>query len=86
MSSRDIQPNQRDHPARLDIEDPAFTIAIKHHTSGHLRLDGHGAVYADRRTSAHIGGKIVHARCNQDLVNCPFIGSHQELLGCGHVP
>eukprot|EP00964_Phaeocystis_antarctica_P014593 scaffold8060_cov82-Phaeocystis_antarctica.AAC.3 len=38
-SSRDVQPNQPGRPARLDLEDPAPTIAIEHHASGHLRLD-----------------------------------------------
>eukprot|EP00964_Phaeocystis_antarctica_P107180 scaffold71942_cov69-Phaeocystis_antarctica.AAC.2 len=38
-SSRDIQPNQPGRPARLDLEDPAPTMAIEHHASGHLRLD-----------------------------------------------
>ena len=66
-SSCNVQPNQLGRPTRLYQKDPAPTVtgvAIEHHTSGHLRLDGHSAVDADRRitdavttvTSAHIGG------------------------------
>ena len=48
ISSCNVQPNQLGRPARLYLKDPAPTLGIEHHTSRHLRLDGQGAVDADR--------------------------------------
>ena len=90
-SSRDIQPNQPSRPTRHDMNDPAPTIGIEHHSSGHLRLDGHGAVDADRRTSitpvsmpAHVSGKAVRARRNPDLVHGAVADGRGELRHGAH--
>jgi hypothetical protein len=69
ISSCNVQPNQLGRPARLYLKDPAPTLGIEHHTSRHLRLDGQGAVDADRRSGAHVAGELVCARCQQDLVD-----------------
>eukprot|EP00964_Phaeocystis_antarctica_P136884 scaffold101375_cov60-Phaeocystis_antarctica.AAC.2 len=84
ISSRDIQPNQPGCPARLDLEDPAPTIGIEHHASEHLRLDGHGAVDADRRTGAHVSGKAVRARRDQYLVDGAVADGRSELRDGAH--
>jgi hypothetical protein len=84
ISSRDIQPNQPCRPTRRNLEDPAPTIGIEHHTSGHLRLNGRGAVDADRRISAHVSGKAVRARRNQDLVDRAVANGRGELRHGAH--
>ena len=68
-SSCDVQPNQLGRPTRLYIEDPAPTLGIEHHTSGHLRLDSQRAVDADRRPTTHVASQVVRARRHQDLVD-----------------
>ena len=84
ISSRDIQPNQPCRSTRLDGEDPAPTICIEHHTTGHLRLDGHGAIDADRRAGAHVSNKAVRARRDQDLVDGTVADGQGELRHGAH--
>ena len=57
---------------------------MEHHTSGHQRLDGHGANDADRRTRAHVSDKIVRARRNQDLVDGAVADGLGELRHGAH--
>ena len=83
-ASRDIQPNQPCRPTRLDIEDPAPTICIEHHTTGHLRLDGHGTIDADCRTGAHVSRKAVRARRDQYLVDGAVVDGIDELRHGAH--
>ena len=50
-SSGNVQPNQLDRTTRPNIEDPAPFLCIEHHTSWHLRFDGHGTVDAECRSA-----------------------------------
>ena len=49
-----------------------------------MRLDGQGAVDADRRTGAHVAGKVVRARRNQDFVNRAVADGGGELNYAAH--
>ena len=49
IASRDVQPDQLSHASGSDIDDPPRSLGVEHDAPGHLRLDGHGAVDAERR-------------------------------------
>ena len=83
-SSCNVQPNQLGRPTRLYVEDPAPTLGIEHHTSGHLRLDSQRAVDADRRTVAHVASEVVRARRHQDLVDRAVADGGGELSYGAH--
>jgi len=70
LSSCNVQPNQLNGSAILYVKDPPPSIeGFEHHSSRHLRFDRQGAVDADCRFVAHVAGKLVCARCQQDLVD-----------------
>eukprot|EP00964_Phaeocystis_antarctica_P004989 scaffold2717_cov67-Phaeocystis_antarctica.AAC.3 len=52
------------------MDDPPRSLGVEHDAPGHLRLDGHVAVDAERRTAlltgAHVVGKLVGARHQHD--------------------
>ena len=86
ISTCDIQPNQPSRPTRLDMEDPHSrlpskigTFGIEDHISRHLRLNAHGAVDADGRFAAHLSGKGVRARLNQNPVDGAVVDGCSEL-------
>eukprot|EP00964_Phaeocystis_antarctica_P117224 scaffold81063_cov64-Phaeocystis_antarctica.AAC.1 len=59
---RDVQPDQLSPATSRDIDDPPCSLGVEHDAPGHLRLDGHVAVDAERRTAilgAHVVGKLV---------------------------
>ena len=71
---------------------PVPTAGIEHHTSRHLRLNGHVAVDAERRIAiiriagrvhARAVGQRVRARRNQDLVDRAVADGGGELLPGG---
>ena len=84
ISSGNVQPDQLGRPARLYHKDPAPTLGIEHHASGNLRLDGHGAVDADRRPTAHVASEVVRARRHQDLVDRAVVDGGGELSDAAH--
>ena len=81
-SSCNVQPSQLDRPTSLYLNDPPRSHGIEHHSPRHLRFDGQGAVDADRRSGAHVAGKLVCARCQQDLVDRAVCYSCGELAHC----
>ena len=79
-ASRDVQPVQLGPATEGDIEGPPLTRGVNYNTSGHLRLDGHVAVYAERRTvflGAHVFVELVFARYQHD----PF---HLAIAECSN--
>eukprot|EP00964_Phaeocystis_antarctica_P058930 scaffold34975_cov66-Phaeocystis_antarctica.AAC.4 len=46
---RDIKTDQFGRATGLDIDDAAQSLGVEHDAPGHLRLDGDGAVDAQRR-------------------------------------
>eukprot|EP00964_Phaeocystis_antarctica_P023624 scaffold13193_cov60-Phaeocystis_antarctica.AAC.2 len=74
-------------PARLYLEDPPPSHGVEHHSTRHLRFDSQGAIDADRRSGAHVSGKPVGARCQQDLVDRAVGDSCCELAhgACRHL-
>eukprot|EP00964_Phaeocystis_antarctica_P014420 scaffold7934_cov62-Phaeocystis_antarctica.AAC.5 len=46
--SRDVQPDQLGPASGRDIDDPPRSLGVEHDAPGHLRLDGHVAVDAER--------------------------------------
>eukprot|EP00964_Phaeocystis_antarctica_P023614 scaffold13190_cov60-Phaeocystis_antarctica.AAC.2 len=63
--SRDAQPDQLSPASGRDIDDPPCSLGVEHNAPGHLRLYGHVAVDAERRTAfvrAHAVGEFVGAR------------------------
>eukprot|EP00964_Phaeocystis_antarctica_P055997 scaffold32981_cov66-Phaeocystis_antarctica.AAC.9 len=46
--SRDVQPDQLNPASGRDIHDPPLSLSDEHDAPGHLRLDGHFAVDAER--------------------------------------
>eukprot|EP00964_Phaeocystis_antarctica_P079573 scaffold49583_cov71-Phaeocystis_antarctica.AAC.4 len=47
---RDVQPDQLSPASGRDIDDSPCSRGVEHDAPGHLRLDGHVAVDAERRT------------------------------------
>ena len=50
----------------------------------HLRFDGQGAADADRRSAAHVAGKLVGARRQPDLVDRAVGDSCCEIVHGAH--
>eukprot|EP00964_Phaeocystis_antarctica_P125227 scaffold88852_cov71-Phaeocystis_antarctica.AAC.4 len=64
--SRDVQPDQLSSASGGDIDDPRRSLGVEHDAPGHLRLDGHVAVDAERRTLE--GGRVTKAPTRTALV------------------
>ena len=54
--SRDVQTNQLTPASGRDIDDVPRSLGVQHDAPGHLRLDGHGAVDAERCSFKRVDG------------------------------
>eukprot|EP00964_Phaeocystis_antarctica_P026637 scaffold15011_cov61-Phaeocystis_antarctica.AAC.3 len=76
---RHARPDQLSPASGRDIDDPPRSLGVEHDAPGHLRLDGHGAVDAERRRShADI---VTKAPTRTALVGAHAVG---ELVGARH--
>ena len=69
LPSRDVQPDQLGPASGRDIDDPPRSLGVEHDAPGHLCLNGHVAIDAERRTAfvgAHVVVELVGARLQYD--------------------
>eukprot|EP00964_Phaeocystis_antarctica_P026286 scaffold14805_cov68-Phaeocystis_antarctica.AAC.2 len=88
-SSRDVQPDQFGPASGVDIDDPPRSLGIEHDAPGHLRLDGHVAVDAERRRTAfagHIDVKLIGARHQHDPAHRAIAECRNEVTRADRVP
>eukprot|EP00964_Phaeocystis_antarctica_P002395 scaffold1237_cov67-Phaeocystis_antarctica.AAC.2 len=89
--SRDVQPDQLSPASGRDIHDPPRSLGVEHDAPGHLRLDGHVAVDAERRTAfivagAHVVGELVGARHQHDPAHHAIAECRNEVTRAERVP
>eukprot|EP00964_Phaeocystis_antarctica_P033491 scaffold18993_cov66-Phaeocystis_antarctica.AAC.1 len=99
-SPRDVQPDQLGPASSRDVNDPPRSLGVEHDAPGHLRLDGHVAVDAERRSSgdtiivgvgvrdirAHVVGELVGARCQHDPAHRTIVECRTEFARADRVP
>eukprot|EP00964_Phaeocystis_antarctica_P012161 scaffold6709_cov69-Phaeocystis_antarctica.AAC.2 len=86
--SRDVQPDQLSPASGRDIDDPPRSLGVEHDAPGHLRLDSHVAVDAERRTAivgAHVVGELVGARHQHDPAHRAIAECHNEVTRADRV-
>eukprot|EP00964_Phaeocystis_antarctica_P158398 scaffold129025_cov42-Phaeocystis_antarctica.AAC.1 len=87
--SRDVQPDQLCPASGRDIDDPPRSLGVEHDAPGHLSLDGHVAVDAERRTAlvgAHVVGELVGARYQHDPAHRAIKECRNEVARAEEVP
>eukprot|EP00964_Phaeocystis_antarctica_P108990 scaffold73463_cov66-Phaeocystis_antarctica.AAC.1 len=91
--SRDAQPDQLSPASGRDIDDPPRSLGVEHDAPGHLRLDGHVAVDAERRTAkgpawvgAHVVVELVGARRQHDPAHRAIAECRTEFARAERVP
>eukprot|EP00964_Phaeocystis_antarctica_P129244 scaffold93087_cov67-Phaeocystis_antarctica.AAC.2 len=87
--SRDVQPDQLSPASGRDMDDPPRSLGVEHDAAGHLRLDGNGAVDAERRTAfvgAHVVGELVGARHQHDPAHRAIVECRNEVTRADRVP
>eukprot|EP00964_Phaeocystis_antarctica_P011137 scaffold6125_cov69-Phaeocystis_antarctica.AAC.1 len=87
--SRDAQPDQLSPASGRDIHDPPRSLGVEHDAPGHLRLDGHFAVDAERRTAlvgAHVFDELVGARHQHDPAHRAITECRNEITRVERVP
>eukprot|EP00964_Phaeocystis_antarctica_P094585 scaffold61261_cov66-Phaeocystis_antarctica.AAC.3 len=70
-------------------DDPPRSLGVEHDAPGHLRLDGHGAVDAERRAAAvdaHVVGELVGARYQHDFAHRIIFERFTEFARADRVP
>eukprot|EP00964_Phaeocystis_antarctica_P023608 scaffold13189_cov64-Phaeocystis_antarctica.AAC.2 len=88
-SSRDVQPDQLSPASSRDIDDPPRSLRVEHDAPGHLRLDGHVAIDAERRTAfveAHAVGELVGPRYQHDPAHRVIVERRTEFARADRVP
>eukprot|EP00964_Phaeocystis_antarctica_P030640 scaffold17321_cov70-Phaeocystis_antarctica.AAC.1 len=89
VPSRDVQPDQLGPASGRDIDDPPRSLGVEYDAPGHLRLDGHVAVDAERRTAlvgAHVAGEFVGARYQHDPAHRAIDECRTEFARADRVP
>eukprot|EP00964_Phaeocystis_antarctica_P009333 scaffold5059_cov72-Phaeocystis_antarctica.AAC.2 len=87
--SRDVQPDQFGPASGRDIDDPPRSLGVEHDAPGHLRLDGHVAVDAERRTAlvgAHVVVELVGTRYQHDPAHRIIFERFTEFARADRVP
>eukprot|EP00964_Phaeocystis_antarctica_P161348 scaffold133318_cov72-Phaeocystis_antarctica.AAC.3 len=87
--SRDVQPDQLGLASGRYIDGPPRSLGVEHDAPGHLRLDGHVAVDAERRRTAfagHIVVKLVGARHQHDPSHRAIVECRNEITRAERVP
>eukprot|EP00964_Phaeocystis_antarctica_P014587 scaffold8059_cov62-Phaeocystis_antarctica.AAC.2 len=87
---RDVQPDQLSPASGRDIDDPPHSLGVEHDAPGHLRLDGHVAVDAERRTplvtGARVVGELVGARYQHDPAHRAIVECRKDVTRADRVP
>ena len=86
---RDVKPDQLGTASGRDIDDPPRSLGVEHDAPGHLRLDYHVALDAERRTAivgAHVVGELVGARHQHDPAHRAIVECRTEFARAVRVP